>query len=151
MDNTVSKKEQNTSIAPQKPFMVKAYFEWLLHNGLNAKFNILASGFNVSVPSSLINKESGICTIDMNPNLISDFQFVNGTKFSYSYNFKDKWVKVEFPAELVVEIFLEDSNKNKTSLDMNYFESDLEEFKYTPIKVSQGCPEEARSKFKLVH
>lgn len=121
------------NLSPQKSFIVKAYIEWILHNDLNLKMNVLSEEFKIEAPENFI--KNNLLNLTISRNTIADFNMRDGLtlKLRYENNFNN-FVNIEFPAELVTEIYIDHDDKTKTSFDLNYFETDLSKYKLNGIK-----------------
>jgi stringent starvation protein B len=111
-------------LSSQKPFIIKGYYEWFLHNKLEV--NWVVSNFENTmsiIPISLVDGSEKV-VLNMNPKNILNFEFIDGLYFRFHYNTSGEWELVYIPAELIESMYVE-INGYKSYLILNEYKTDL--------------------------
>ena len=95
---------------PKRPFIFRAYFDWLVHNDLTPYVVVNANSSKVSVPSHVIG-ETGEVVLNLSPSAIRDY-LIDTEGVSFSARFNGQAQSIFFPFEAVACIYcLENPNE----------------------------------------
>ena len=89
----------------QQPFFVEAYYKWALMSRLEVNWLVFVDGMNAQVPDCCL-REDGKAVLNMNPDNIENFKFIDGAYFRFSYRTNKGHQFVSIPAELIEGMFV---------------------------------------------
>jgi stringent starvation protein B len=89
-------------MTPNRPYLVRAFFDWLLDNELTPHLVVDATRANVSVPSQFVN--DGQIVLNISPTAIAAFN-MDLEHISFSARFGGKPFQVYVPMSAVLAIY----------------------------------------------
>ncbi|WP_427980034.1 ClpXP protease specificity-enhancing factor [Agarivorans sp.] len=89
-------------MTPNRPYMVRAFFDWLLDNELTPHLVVDATRTNVSVPSQFVN--DGQIVLNISPTAVAGFN-MDLEHISFNARFGGKPFQVYVPMAAVLAIY----------------------------------------------
>jgi stringent starvation protein B len=114
------------SISPMKPFIVKSFYDWSVHNDIAINLKVMIKNYDCVLPKEIISK--GNALFDMRSENVKDVVFTENLYMEFQYLYKKNWTSISFPSELVIEAFVFDDKDNVLSHPFDYFETSLKDY-----------------------
>jgi stringent starvation protein B len=95
-------------MSPQKPYLIRAIFEWLVDNGETPYLLVDATLDGVQVPEQFINE--GKIVLNIEPNAVRNYHADNDW-ISFSARFSGKAMELFIPISAVRSIYGKESNQ----------------------------------------
>jgi stringent starvation protein B len=95
-------------MSPQKPYLVRAIYEWLVDNGLTPYLLVDATIDGVQVPHEFIN--DGKIVLNIDPNAVRNYHADNDW-ISFSARFSGKAMELFIPIVAVRSIYGKENNQ----------------------------------------
>jgi len=95
-------------MSPQKPYLIRAIFEWIIDNGQTPYLLVDATIDDVQVPLEFIN--DGKIVLNIDPNAVRNYHADNDW-ISFSARFSGKSMELFVPINAVRSIYSKESNQ----------------------------------------
>ncbi len=106
-----------------RPYLVRAFYDWLVDNGLTPYLLVRADGDEVEVPRQFV--EDGRITLNINPSAVRDLELGN-EYISFNTRFSGRPMDVFFPVSSVMGIYAQENGSGMLFPEEDVDEEDAE-------------------------
>ena len=121
-----------------RPYLVRAFYDWLVDNGLTPYLLVKAEGDGVEVPQQFV--EDGRITLNINPSAVRDLELGN-EYISFNARFSGRPMDIFFPVSSVMGIYAQENGSG-----MLFPEEEAEEVDTEP----DDTPPRGRPSLKVI-
>lgn len=121
-----------------RPYLVRAFYDWLVDNGLTPYLLVKAEGDGVEVPQQFV--EDGRITLNITPSAVRDLELGN-EYISFNARFSGRPMDIFFPVSSVMGIYAQENGSG-----MLFPEEDAEEVDTEP----DDTPPRGRPSLKVI-
>ncbi len=128
-----------SDMQPIKPYIIRAYYEWICDNHLTPYLLIQARLPHVVVPEKYIDAEDGTIVLNISP-MASNKLLMNNQCIQFQARFDETVWDINIPYYAVAGVYAEENDEGA------YFEINPEEIKQTETQKTVAHPAESPKK-----
>lgn len=111
-------------MTPKRPYLVRAFYEWIVDNGLTPHVLVDANAENVVVPRQYV--KNGSIVLNINPGAVQGLMMENDA-ISFSARFSGASFSVYLPMPAVKAIYARENQQGASFYDSEYEEAAAED------------------------
>lgn len=102
---------------PKRPYLVRAFYEWIVDNGLTPHVLVNAAMENVQVPQSYV--KDGSIVLNLSPDAVHDW-FMDNDAISFSARFNGSAFPIYLPMQAVMAIYARENQDGLSFHEAEY-------------------------------
>ena len=103
--------------SPKRPYLVRAFYDWIVDNGLTPHVLVNASMENVQVPQNYVKDDSIV--LNLSPGAVHDW-YMDNDAISFSARFNGSAFPIYLPMQAVMAIYARENQDGLSFHDAEY-------------------------------